>query len=120
FALGSSSWISGPPPSYCSFSLPYAATGDGKQAAINDMEACRTTAIGHGAAVGIILDVPPGVYTLSSGLGILIPQTSSTLASAPLIVRSTYDTTLAGWPEPVCAGGIQGNLATSGNIGLNN
>ena len=120
FALGSSSWISGVPPSYCSFSLPYAATGDGKQAAINDMEACRTTAIGHGAAVGIILDVPPGVYTLSSGLGILIPQTSSTLASAPLIVRSTYDSTLAGLPEPVCAGGIQDNLPTSGNIGLNN
>src|ERR1700690_1365618 len=83
FALGSSAWISGTPPSYCSFSLPYAATGDGKQAAITAMEACRTAGLAHGTAIGIILDIPPGVYTLASGAGILIPQTSNTLAAAP-------------------------------------
>jgi len=119
-ALGSSTWVSATPPSYCGFSLPYAATGDGKQAAITAMEACRTAGITHGTAIGIILDIPPGVYTLASGVGIIIPQTSNTLASAPLILRSTSDSTLTALPEPVGAGGIQDNLASSTNIGLNN
>src|SRR5450755_177045 len=119
-ALGSSTWVSATPPSYCGFSLPYAATGDGKQAAITAMEACRTAGITHGTALGIILDIPPGVYTLASGVGIIIPQTSNTLASAPLILRSTSDSTLTALPEPVGAGGIQDNLASSTNIGLNN
>ena len=116
--LGSSSWSSGPPPSYCTFSLPYAATASGEQSAITDIEACRTSGITHGTAIGIILDVPAGVYTSTNG--IVIPQTSGTLANAPLIIRSTYDSTLAAMPEPVCAGGIQDNLATSVNPGLNN
>lgn len=117
-ALGASSWSSGPPPSYCSFSLPYAATAAGKQSAINAIEACRTAGIAHSTALGIILDVPPGVY--SSSTGVVIPQTSNTLATAPLIIRSTYDSTLAAKPEPVCAGGIQDNLSSSVHIGLSN
>ena len=116
--LGSSSWISGPPPGYCTFGLPYAATASGEQSAIADIEACRTSGIIHGTAIGIILDIPAGVYT--SANGIVIPQTSGTLANAPLIIRSTYDSTLAAMPEPVCAGGIQDNLAVSVNPGLNN
>lgn len=116
--LGSSSWISGAPPSYCTFSLPYAATASGEQAAVTAMEACRTAGIAHSTAIGIVLDVPPGVYTSTNG--IVIPQSSGTLANAPLIVRSTYDSTLAGLPEPVGAGGIQDNLSTSTNPGLNN
>jgi hypothetical protein len=118
FALGSSTWISGPPPSYCAFSLPYAATASGKQSAINAMEACRTAGISHSTALGIILDVPPGTYT--SATGVVIPQTSSTLASTFLIIRSTMDSTLASKPEPVCAGGIQDNISESTNIGLIN
>jgi hypothetical protein len=117
-ALGSSTWISGPPPSYCTFSLPYAATAAGKQAAINAIEACRTAGIAHSAAVGIILDVPPGTYTSSNG--VLIPQTSNTLATTFLIVRSTMDSQLKSMPEPVCAGGIQDNISESTAIGLIN
>ncbi len=122
---GGGLWISGPPAG-CTFALAnYTANGDGKQNAIDDMEACRTL---EGGNVGIILDQPPeppGTYVRTSatgcaGCGIIIPQTSNTLASAPLIVRSTYDSTLAAMPEPVCAGGIQDNLATSTNIGLDN
>src|ERR1039457_1044910 len=120
FALGSSTWISGTPPSYCGVSLPYATTGDGKQAAITAMEACRMAGIAHGTAIGIILDIPPGVYAVASGAGVIIPQTRNTLATAPLILRSTFDSALAAMPEPVGAGGIQDNLATSTNIGLNN
>ena len=52
--LGASSWLTGPPPT-CSFSLPYAVTGAGKQAAITALEACRT-ATGKGS----ILDVYTG------------------------------------------------------------
>ena len=120
-ALGSNSWISGPPPSYCSFSTSkplYAATAAGKQSAINDMEACRTAGIANGQAIGIILDVPPGTYT--SANGVVIPQTSNVPATAPLIIRSTMDSTLLTLPEPVCAGGIQDNVAESTNIGLIN
>ena len=119
--LGSSSWISGAPPSYCTFSLPYATNGAGLQAAIYAMEGCRSQGILNNAAIGIILDVPPGVYTSTTG-GLTIPQTSNTLASAPLIVRSTYDSTLASMPEPVCAGGIQDNVAapTVTAIGIDN
>jgi hypothetical protein len=116
--LGSSTWMSSAPPSYCSFSLPYVTTAVGKQAAITAIEACRTAGIANGTAIGIILDIPPGIYTSSAG--IVIPQTSNVLATAPLIIRSTYDSTLAAMPEPVCAGGIQDNLATSVNIGLSN
>ena len=79
FALGSSTWISGVPPNYCTFSLPYATTGDGQQAAVVAMEACRTAGIAHGAAIGIILDVPPGIYTPTTGMGLVIPQSSNIL-----------------------------------------
>jgi len=113
------SWVKGPP-SGCTFTLGnYVTTATGKQNAINDIEACRTK-----TGVGIILDVPPassqsfGYY--SSASGVLIPQTSNTPAKQFIIVRSTMDATLAGLPEPVCAGGIQDNLSASVNIGLIN
>lgn len=118
--LGTSagSWISGPP-SGCTFNLgAYVTTGAGQQAAINAIEACRTFGIAHSAQDCIILDVPPGTYTISSG--ILIPQTSTTPAPCFNIIRSTQDSSLTALPEPVCAGGMQDNLSTSVNIGLIN
>ena len=120
-ALGANSWTSGPPPSYCTFSTSqplYPATAAGKQAAINAIEACRTAGIAHGQAIGIILDVPPGMYV--SANGIVIPQTSTVPATAPLIIRSTMDSVLASMPEPICAGGIQDNIPESTNIGVIN
>ncbi len=120
-ALGANSWTSGPPPSYCTFptSKPiYAATAAAKQLAIDAIEACRTAGIAHGAAIGIILDVPPGTYATTNG--VVIPQTSNTVATAPLIIRSTMDSTLTSMPEPVCAGGVQDNIPESDNIGLIN
>jgi hypothetical protein len=60
--LGSSTWAGAAPPSYCSFSLPYATTAVGKQAAIAAIEACRTAGIANNTAIGIILDIPPGIY----------------------------------------------------------
>lgn len=107
-------WVTGPPGG-CTFHLPYwsgSATLTGLQLAVNDIEACRT-----GTNVGIILDIPPAVYTGAAGLA--IPQTSSTLATTFLILRSTQDTFLPNGTT-VCSHGIQDNLATSTDIGLNN
>src|ERR1017187_1843362 len=122
YTLGSVTWVHGPPPT-CTFSMPYTRTATGKQAFINAMEACRTL-----TGVGIILDVPPlstqslGLY--SSANGVTIPQTSNTHATQFLIIRSTNDAALdpmqGGLPEPVCAGGIQDNIATSTLPGLIN
>ena len=112
YELGSSSWLNGPPPG-CSFSLPYALTGAGKQAAVAAIEACRTA-----TGAGTILDVPPGVYSLANG--IVIPQTNSALATQFNVIRSTMWTTLAAMPEPVCAGGIQDNVPDSTAPGLLN
>src|ERR1035438_9854940 len=120
-ALGANSWISGPPPGYCTFSTSqplYPATAAGKQAAINAIEACRTAGIGNGHSTGIILDVPPGIYLSTNGL--VIPQTSNIPATAPLIIRSTMDSALTSLPEPACAGGVQDNIPESANIGLIN
>ena len=111
--LGSSSWLTGPPPT-CSFSLPYATTTAGLQSAINAIEACRTL-----TGVGIALDIPPGVY--SSSNGIVIPQTSNSLATNFLVLRSTQYSHL---PDGriVCAHGMQDNLAGVAitDIGLDN
>ncbi len=117
FALGSSTWIQGGPsgPSGCSFSLPYALTVAGWQAAITAIEACRTAKSG---AAGFILDVPSGTY--SANQGIVIPQTATSYATSPIVIRSTLDTSIAALPEPVCAGGIQDNIPEATNIGLNN
>jgi len=115
YILGTSAWVGGSAPPGCSFSLPYAATGAGKQSAINAIEACRTL-----TGAGSILDVPPGNY--STTYGSVIPQTSNTLATQFNVVRSTLWATLAAMPEPVCAGGIQDNVNAPGvtSIGLIN
>jgi hypothetical protein len=73
--------------------------------------------------VGIILDVPPsGNYANTVAPGFLIPQTSTVLASAPLIVRSSAYATLAAMPKPVGAGGIQDNVNAIGvtAVGMDN
>ncbi|MGC1789767.1 MAG: hypothetical protein WA718_23765 [Terriglobales bacterium] len=119
-------WISSPPAG-CIFHYGYAGNeywpssptaaqmGAGLQQARIDIEACRTA---KGGAVGFILDRPPGLYTSTTGF--TVPQTSSTLATAPIIERSAMDATLASMPEPICAGGVQDNIPESTNIGLIN
>lgn len=92
----------------------YTNNGTGLQNAFTDLEGCRTS-----AGVGFILKVPPGTYSLTNGF--TIPQTSSVLAEAPIIVESTYDSTLAAMGPVACAGlGIQDNILESIAPGLNN
>jgi hypothetical protein len=112
YILGTSNWVTGPPPG-CSFSLPYAITAAGKQAAINALEVCRT-ATGQGS----ILDVPPGI--LQSANGIVIPQTNTVQAMQFIIIRSTQEAALVALGEPVCAGGTQDNVSASTSPGLIN
>ncbi|MGA8838319.1 MAG: hypothetical protein WCF74_00280 [Candidatus Sulfotelmatobacter sp.] len=109
-----STWVTGPAPS-CAFHTPYwtgSPTNTGLQSAINDIEACRTT-----TGVGMKLDIPPGLYTSSSGL--VIPQTSSTPATNFLILDSTMDSSLPNG-RTVCSHGVQDNLSTSTDIGVDN
>ncbi|MGA7220428.1 MAG: hypothetical protein WBX38_19085 [Candidatus Sulfotelmatobacter sp.] len=109
-----STWVTGPAPG-CTFHTPYwtgTPTSAGLQSAINDIEACRTT-----SGVGLKLDIPPALYT--SANGIVIPQTSSTMASNFLILDSTMDSNLPNG-QTICSHGIQDNLATSTDIGLDN
>ena len=107
-------WVSGPAPS-CTFHAPYwtgTPTSSGLQSAINDIEACRTA-----TGVGIKLDIPPALYTSANGL--VIPQSSSTLATNYLILDSTMDANLPNG-QIVCAHGMQDNLSTATDIGLDN
>ena len=109
-----STWVTGPAPS-CTFHAPYwagSATSAGLQSAINDIEACRTA-----TGVGIKLDIPPGLYTSAAGL--IIPQSSNSPASSFLILDSTQDSSLPNGTT-VCSHGIQDDLATSSDIGLDN
>ncbi len=112
--LGTSAgtWITGPP-SGCSFTLSsYVTTSAGLQSAVNAIEACRTL-----TGVGIALDIPPGLY--SSANGVMVPQSASAAATNFLILRSTKDANLPNG-QTVCAHGIQDNLATSTDIGIDN
>jgi hypothetical protein len=109
-----STWVTGAAPG-CTFHTPYwtgSPTSTGLQSAINDIESCRT-----GIGAGIKLDIPPGLYTSASG--IVIPQTSNSPASSFLILDSTEDSSLPNG-QIVCAHGMQDNLATSTDIGLDN
>ena len=109
-----STWVTGPAPT-CTFHAPYwtgSATNAGLQSAINDIEACRTA-----TGVGIKLDIPPGLYTSAAGL--VIPQSSNALASSFLILDSTQDSSLPNGTT-VCSHGIQDNLATSADPGVEN
>ncbi|HEY1657991.1 MAG TPA: hypothetical protein VGG14_06575 [Candidatus Sulfotelmatobacter sp.] len=107
-------WIS-TAPSGCTFTLSnYVTNFTGLQDAVNDIEACRT-----GTGVGIILDVPPGLYTTASSNGLVIPQTANATANSFLVLRSTQDANLPNG-QTVCSHGIQDNLATSTDIGLDN
>jgi hypothetical protein len=117
--LGASSWVTGPPLT-CTFSLPYAVTFTGLQSAINDIEACRTH-LGSGAGTGIALDIPPGTYQSTTANGLVIPQTGAGLANVGsfLIFRST-DMSFLPMGRTVCSHGIQDNLSTSTDIGLDN
>lgn len=116
YVLGAGSWTTGPPPS-CSFSLPYADTTTGAQAAVNAIEACRTQ---HSPTHNIILDFPsstPLHYSAANGL--VIPQSASAQASTCIILRSDQDSSLPLGSIPG-SHGIQDNLSASTDIGLHN
>lgn len=109
-----STWVTGPAPS-CTFHVPYwtgAATNSGLQLAVNDIETCRTA-----TGAGIKLDIPPALYT--SAIGLVIPQSSNSLASSFLILDSTEDSSLVNGTT-VCSHGIQDNLASSTDPGVDN
>jgi len=111
-----STWVTGPAPG-CTFHAPYwvgSATMAGLQSAVNDMEACRTA-----TGVGIALDIPPALYTTANSLGLVIPQSSAVQSSKFLILRSTMDASLPNG-QTVCSHGIQDNLASSTDIGIDN
>ena len=115
YQLGASSWITGPPPTCTFATLPYALSFTGLQNFVTAMEACRTL-----TGVGITLDVPPGTTMVGTSVnGLVIPQTNSTTANAPLIIRSTNHSNLADGVT-VCAHGVQDNLSLSTDPGLNN
>jgi hypothetical protein len=115
--LATQVWVTGPP-SGCTFHLPYWTVGTpttaGLAAAITDIEACRTLKLG---VVGFYMDVPSTLFTSANGL--TIPQTSSTPATAFIVLRSIQDASLPNG-QTVCSHGIQRNLPTSGDPGLNN
>ena len=115
---GGGTWSPSVPPgsttgSACS-THTYPNTAAGLQCAFNDLEAYRTNTPG----TWLKLLVPPGTYSNTNGF--ILPQTASAVATSPIIVRSTMDSTLAGMPQPVCNGGVQPNLSQSVNIGLSN
>jgi len=109
-------WVAGPAPG-CTFHAPYwsgTPTQTGLQSAINDIEACRTA-----TGAGIALDIPPALYTTSSASGTVIPQSNTSYSNSFLILRSTMDANLPNG-QTVCSHGVQDNLATSTDIGLDN
>lgn len=116
-AIGTCASTSALYPSGFTFGTNYYQTAAGLSQAITDLESYRSCA-GPSRPVGFILQPPPGIYALTKGF--VIPQTSSAPATAPIVVRSAYDSTLAAMSEPVCAGGIQDNISESTNPGLNN
>jgi hypothetical protein len=65
------------------------------------------------------LDIPPALYTTTNGNGLVIPQSSASVAGNFLILRSTQDASL---PDGriVCSHGMQDNLGTATDIGLDN
>ncbi len=109
-------WVTAAAPG-CTFHTPYwsgSPTFAGLQSAINDIEACRT-----GTGNGTALDIPPGLYTTSSSVGLIIPQSNTTTATQFNILRSTMDASLPNGTT-VCSHGIQDNLGTSTDIGMDN
>jgi len=119
--IGSSTWTTGPP-TICSgvtFSLPYPQTFAGIQAAVNDMEHCRSAALSSGQNACFYLDIPAGTYTTSAANGLIFPRTSATPANCFNVLRSTMDASLPAG-RTVCSHGIQDNVPTSTDIGLHN
>lgn|GEM_PF-1654343 len=117
--LATQTWVTGPPAG-CTFHVPYWTVGAptflGMQSAINDDEACRTA---NSGAACTILDIPPTLYATSNANGLVIPQTNASAANCFIVLRSTEDTYLPNGTT-ICSHGIQDNLASSTDIGLNN
>jgi hypothetical protein len=88
----------------------------GLQDAVCDIEACRTA-----TGAGSILDIPPGIYTqpTTNAPGLVLPQSNTVASDSFLVLRSTEDALLPNG-RTVGAHGIQDNLATSTDVGLDN
>jgi hypothetical protein len=114
--LATQAWVGTAPGS--GFHLPYWTVGSptqaGFQSALNDVEAYRTA---HGA--GFYVDMPDAGSVISGAGGVYIPQSSSTLATNCIIVRSVGDANLPAG-RIVGSHGMQDNLATSTDIGIRN
>ncbi len=94
---------------------PYTAGSQSSlQQAFLDVEACRTANAG---TPKILLKVPNQLFTGTNG--IYIPQSSNSAASGFIAVISTQDSSLPSGTT-VCAHGIQDNLATSTDPGIDN
>ncbi len=120
--LGTQAWVTGSPAG-CTFHLPYwtvgTPTASGLQSAVDDAEACRTALSGMSALAGIYVDIPPVTFAFSGANGLTLPQTNDDPSGAAIILRSTMDTTLPSG-QIVCSHGVQDNLSTSTDIGLDN
>jgi hypothetical protein len=96
---------------------PYTSGSESSlQQAFNDAEACRTA---NSGAPNILLKVPPALYSSTYGPYLNQTSTSSTNPTGWIAVISTLDANLP-VGQTVCAHGIQDNLATSTDVGLNN
>jgi len=86
------------------------------QQAVSDVEACRT---GNAGTPNILLRVPPALYSTGGSFGLVIPQTSNSLATGFIAIISTQDANLPNG-RTICTHGIQDNLATSSDPGVSN
>jgi len=80
------------------------------QQAVNDAESCRAS---NGS--GTMLNVPPGLFTASSGL--ILPQTAGDTSSNFIVLTSTSPLTTG---QTACSHGIQDNVSESTQPGIRN
>lgn len=96
---------------------PYTAgSSSSLQTAVNDIEACRTAGSGTSS---FLLTIPPTTFAFTTAYGLILPQSSSSPASACIAVVSSNDANLPDG-QVVGAHGIQDNIVESSDIGLNN
>jgi hypothetical protein len=118
--LATQGWVGSTPSG--TFHLPYWTVGSptiaGLQSALVDIEAYRTST-GNGITVDMPSGLTAGGALFSGASGIYIPQSSSALAASCIILRSVNDSSLPNG-QTVGSHGIQDNLGTSTDIGLEN
>ena len=118
--LATQTWVGTAP--LTGFHVPYWTVGSptlaGLQSAFNDIEAYRTA-----NGQGFYVDMPDGLTAggglISGASGVFVPQSSSALATSCIVVRSVHDANLPNG-RTVCSHGIQDNLLTSTDPGIEN